>query len=116
MIGRYGASVGKVFWGRDGAYNVALVKVLFDDGMWDSRYLFHYLKSSIFQRPLGMVSKTAQDGFNKTDLSRFPLPIAPLNEQRRIVEKIETLFARLDRGKRRSGRRKSSSPATASPS
>ena len=66
--------------------------------MWDSRYLFHYLKSSIFQRPLGMVSKTAQDGFNKTDLSRFPLPIAPLNEQRRIVEKIETLFARLDWG------------------
>ena len=31
-------------------------------------------------------------------LKGYPFPIAPLNEQRRIVEKIETLFARLDKG------------------
>lgn len=98
MIGRYGASVGKVFWGRDGAYNVALVKLLFSQQHWDNGYLYHFLKSPYFQRPLGLVSKTAQDGFNKTDLSRFPLPVAPLNEQQRIVEKIETLFAKLDKG------------------
>lgn len=28
----------------------------------------------------------------------IPLPLPPLNEQRRIVEKIDTLFARLDKG------------------
>jgi type I restriction enzyme, S subunit len=35
---------------------------------------------------------------NKGVLSRFPVPLAPLNEQLRIVEKIEELFSDLDAG------------------
>jgi type I restriction enzyme S subunit len=35
---------------------------------------------------------------NKGVLSRFPVPLAPLNEQRRIVAKIEELFSDLDAG------------------
>ena len=31
-------------------------------------------------------------------LNCYPLPLPPLNEQRRIADKIETLFARLDKG------------------
>ncbi|PTN37545.1 restriction endonuclease subunit S [Desulfonatronum sp. SC1] len=31
-------------------------------------------------------------------LKKFTVPLAPFNEQHRIVEKIETLFARLDKG------------------
>jgi type I restriction enzyme, S subunit len=98
LIGRYGASVGKVFWAKEGAYNVALVKLLFDERIFDKSFLFFFLKSQYFQRRLGMISKTAQDGFNKSELSTFPLPIAPLNEQRRIVSKIEEPFSDLDAG------------------
>ena len=35
---------------------------------------------------------------NKGVLSRFPVPLAPINEQRRIVAKIEELFSDLDAG------------------
>jgi len=35
---------------------------------------------------------------NKGVLSRFPVPLAPLNEQQRIVAKIEELFSDLDAG------------------
>ena len=41
---------------------------------------------------------SAQGGITKSVLNLCEVPIAPLNEQRRIVEKIETLFARLDKG------------------
>lgn len=98
LIGRYGASVGKIFWAKDGAYNVALVKLLFQKKVFDKSYLFYFLKSQYFQRYLNLISKTAQDGFNKTDLSQIPVPLAPLNEQKRIVSKIEELFSDLDEG------------------
>lgn len=35
---------------------------------------------------------------NKGVLRRFPVPVAPLNEQRRIVAKVEELFSDLDAG------------------
>ncbi len=35
---------------------------------------------------------------NKGVLSRFPVPLAPLNEQRRIVSRMEELFSDLDAG------------------
>jgi type I restriction enzyme, S subunit len=37
-------------------------------------------------------------GLNREDAYRLPVMLPPLNEQRRIVDKIETLFARLDKG------------------
>ena len=41
---------------------------------------------------------TTRPRVNLKHIRSIELPIAPLNEQRRIVEKIETLFARLDKG------------------
>lgn len=98
LIGRYGASVGKVFWAKDGAYNVALVKLIFDDKIFHKSFLFYFLQSLYFQRYLKLISKTAQSGFNRSDLYNIELPIAPLPEQHRIVKKIEELFSELDNG------------------
>jgi type I restriction enzyme, S subunit len=99
MIGRYGASVGKILTGKAGAYNVALVKLLFDRAEIEPKFLFHWLHLDTFQGKLASVSRSAQDGFNKEDLADIPFPLPPLAEQRRIVAKLDTLTARLTRAR-----------------
>jgi type I restriction enzyme, S subunit len=95
MLARYGASVGKIFRGRNGAYNVALTKVLFDDRVIVAKFLFHLLRSRIFQKHLTDSRRMAQAGFNKGNIHPIPLPIPPLDEQHRIVAKIEEFMEML---------------------
>ena len=59
------------------------------------KYLLHRKKFVDFamSRSSGDRPRVKFDG-----LAEFEFPLPPLNEQRRIVEKIETLFARLDQG------------------
>ena len=98
LIARYGASLGRIVTGQTGAYNVALAKVIFDTSKFYNRYLFYLLKTPFFQTPIHMISRSAQNGFNKGDLSDILLPVAPVAEQRRIVAEIEQQFTRLDAG------------------
>jgi len=94
LIARYGASLGRILSGKRGAYNVALVKLVFDKFNLDKNWVQLFLKSRWFQEPLFLVSRSAQSGFNKAEVFPRPVPLPPLNEQRRIVEKIEALTAR----------------------
>ena len=65
----------------------------------DGRFLMHQLESPRTATFLNSNAKgTAQKGIYLRTLAETPLLLPPLNEQRRIVEKIETLFARLDKG------------------
>ena len=94
LIARYGASLGRICSGKRGAYNVALVKVIFDKLNLNRDWVKLFLKSKWFQDPLFLVSRSAQSGFNKAEVFPRPVPLPPLNEQRRIVEKIEALTDR----------------------
>ena len=98
LIARYGASLGRIVTGKAGAYNVALAKVIYDRKIFYNRYLFHLLQTPFFQTPIHMISRSAQNGFNKGDLSDILLPVAPLQEQREIVAEIEKQFTRLEAG------------------
>lgn len=99
LIARYGASLGRICTGLSGVYNVALAKTIFSNKILNSRFVYWLLQSESFQSPLMHISRTAQAGFNKEDLSQFAMPLPPLNEQQRIVDRIESLFAKLDEAK-----------------
>lgn len=60
-------------------------------------YALHYLTQAA-QRFIHESRGTTISGVTKKQLAELPLPLPPLNEQRRIVEKIEELFTRLDAG------------------
>ena len=95
LIARYGAS-GKVFWAVEGAYNVALAKLLFPEDLYLDKYAFLMFSSGGFQQAVRGTTRVAVDGFNKNDLKNVYFPLPPLNEQRRIVEKVEELMALCD--------------------
>ena len=69
LIARYGASLGRICTGMSGAYNVALAKTIFSSKVLNRKYVYWMLQSESFQAPLLGISRTAQAGFNKEDLS-----------------------------------------------
>ena len=93
ILARYGGSLGKVFWAKDGAYNVAMAKVipLFESEFVNKQYLFLFYQSSIYQYLVKDHSRSAQAGFNKDDLTDLFFPLPPLEEQSRIVEKYKSV-------------------------
>jgi type I restriction enzyme S subunit len=86
LLGRYGASVGKVLIRQKGAYNVAVMKTIPDTHLIAKDYLYYYLISDEFQARLSQVAaRSAQAGFSKEDIYNFPVLTPALEEQNRIV-------------------------------
>ncbi|WP_430541258.1 restriction endonuclease subunit S [Vibrio chagasii] len=96
MVGRYGASVGKVFWGKNGAYNVALIKIHNDFDAYIPEFIYLLLRSPLGQSFFGGISRSAQDGFSKKDIEHKLVPCLSLNEQHRIVAKVDELMTLCD--------------------
>jgi type I restriction enzyme, S subunit len=93
LIGRYGASVGKVLTGKVGAYNVALMKTIPNLEFLDQSWFYYFLISDEFQMPLlNVADRSAQAGFSKDDIYMFPVPVPPLPEQQRIVGLLDEAF------------------------
>ncbi|KAF0201278.1 MAG: type I restriction enzyme S [Bacteroidetes bacterium] len=76
--------------------SVAAIKPLIN-----SEFLLYCLQSPLFQKQLTENAKgTAQKGVYLKTLRGLEIPLAPLEEQQRIVFKIETLFSELDHAKK----------------
>jgi len=97
-IAMYGATIGKLsIFGIDASTNqaCAVAKPLCD--LLSNEFLYYYLLSE--RRALIDSGKGgAQPNISQGILKDWPLSLPPLNEQHRIVAKIETLFSELDKG------------------
>jgi type I restriction enzyme S subunit len=69
--------------------------ILRGNGALDNAFLCYQLNVLDYRN---YVSGTTRLKLTQASLKELPIRLPPLNEQRRIVEKIETLFARLDKG------------------
>lgn len=73
MIARYGASLGRICSGINGAYNVALAKV-FPKKPYYREFLRCYLSSRVFYEGINNKGgRSAQAGFNQSDIKSFML-------------------------------------------
>ena len=65
----------------------------------DRKYVYYYIKSRGFQERIKAISTaTAQPAFNVTKFRKLPIPVPSLDNQKRIVARIEELFSQLDSG------------------
>lgn len=79
MIARYGASLGRICCGLNGAYNVALAKV-FPKKEYYLEFLRLYLSSRDFYEGINNKGdRSAQAGFNQGDIDSFEIDF-PVNE------------------------------------
>ena len=97
-IAMYGATIGKVsIWGIEASTNQACAVAQPVDGVVTSEFLYHFLRAernSLVREGKG----GAQPNISQGLLKEWPIALPPLNEQHRIVERIEVLFDEIDRG------------------
>ena len=64
-----------------------------------ANYLSLFLQSSRYRRHIfGLSAGVNINNLRREHIERVPIPVAPLNEQRRIASKIGELFSELDKG------------------
>ncbi|UOE77155.1 restriction endonuclease subunit S [Parageobacillus thermoglucosidasius] len=99
VIAMYGATIGKLgILGVDAATNQACAVGQPYDFL-NSKYMFYYFLAR--RSDLIVLGKGgAQPNISQTIIKDFPFALPPLNEQKRIAEKVERLFAKLDEAKR----------------
>ena len=62
-----------------------------------SKYLFYLLRSNfVVQQQIKAENGSAQPNLSAASVMEYVLPIAPLEEQKRIVSRVESLFSKLD--------------------
>lgn len=98
VLAMYGATIGKAgIMGCELATNQACACGVSNESI-NYRFLFEYIKS----QKDGFIASGkggAQPNISQQIIKSYPIPLPPLSEQKRIVYRIESLFAKLDEAK-----------------
>ncbi len=98
LVAMYGATVGKTgILGIDATTNQAICAIFPLKSVFTSKFIIYWLQSQR-QVLIDQSAGGAQPNINQEIIRAFPLPLAPLAEQHRIVAAIEQQFTRLDAG------------------
>jgi len=102
LLNIVGASIGRAVLATkelDGANcNQAVAIVRFVDAI-TPEYFLHFMLNTSAQNVIHKEKvDVARANYSLAQIRAFHVPVPPFNEQQRIAEKIETLFARLDKG------------------
>ena len=97
LIARTGGTIGKSFIVKDIKHNAVfasyLIRVISLQGV-NPDYIRLFLETPLYWEQLIRKSKgTGQPNVNAVSLSNLVIPLPPLNEQKRIVEKVDQLMA-----------------------
>ncbi len=98
IIAMYGATIGKVgILGLEATTNQACACGV-SSAVLLYKYLFYYARSQK-EAFIGMGKGGAQPNISQEIIKEHPIPLPPLTEQQRIVDRIESLFTKLDEAK-----------------
>ncbi|QEK52476.1 restriction endonuclease subunit S [Pedobacter aquae] len=92
IIGRYGPPIFQIFKGIEGAYNVALVKAIPNEKKLLKDYCFYFLSRPELRFYLEGLSQRSggQTGIEMDCLKKYPFPLPPRQEQKKIAEILST--------------------------
>ncbi len=100
VFARTGATTGKSYLIRncpdECAFASYLIRLRPSPTLLPAYMAFFFQSTSYWRQIAEQTTGTAQPGVNATRLREIRLPLAPLPEQRRIVDAIESYFTRLD--------------------
>src|SRR5262249_38928171 len=98
LLAMYGASIGRLgITGVPMATNQAIAAVVPNNNVVDTRFLFYYLRSQ--REALRRAGKgAAQPNISLTIVRSWPIPLPPIEEQRRIVAALEGHLSHIDAG------------------
>jgi type I restriction enzyme S subunit len=83
---------------RKGIINQALLKISLDDSIMNKKYFLHLFSSNNFQKKITSRGSAMLNLTSVKDLKKILIPLPPINEQKRIVFKLEEVFTKLNAG------------------
>ena len=92
MIGRYGPPIFQILRGKEGAYNVALLKAESKTKNLTKDYMFHFLcQEDLLNFVESLSARSAgQTGIEMDQLKDYVFPLPPVNEQKQISKILNT--------------------------